>query len=74
MWDKLTDRARKVLKIAVDVAREKGSNYVGTEDILVAIVREGSSVAANVLRELGVSDKLESTVDNLLGRIPAEAQ
>lgn len=74
MWDKLTDRARKVLKIAMEVAREKGSTHVGTEDILVAMVREGTSVAANVLNELGVSNKLELTVDTLLGRVPVEQQ
>ncbi len=48
-----TPRAKKVLELSIDEARLHNHNYVGTEHLLLALIREGEGVAARVLRELG---------------------
>ncbi len=53
-----TPRAKKSLELAVDEAQNLGHNYVGTEHILLGLMREGEGLAAQILRSLGV-DKLE---------------
>jgi len=50
----LTQRARRVVELAVDEARRQGHQYVGTEHLLLGLVREGESVAARILEKLGV--------------------
>ena len=63
-----TPRAKRVLELAWDESRQLGHNYVGTEHILLGLIREGEGVAAQVLKNLGVD--LETTrkqVFNLLG-------
>src|SRR5205823_6188917 len=52
-----TPRAKRVLELAVDEARSLGHNYVGTEHLLLGLIREGEGVAAKVLLELGVDRK-----------------
>ena len=52
---KLTERAKSALNLAGKAAMEMGHNYIGTEHILVGLVREGGGVAAKVLRETGVT-------------------
>ncbi len=49
-----TPRAKKVLELSIDEARLHNHNYVGTEHLLLALIREGEGVAARVLGELGV--------------------
>jgi hypothetical protein len=50
----LTPRAKKVIELAVDEARRLNHNYIGTEHILLGVIREGEGVAAGVLASLGV--------------------
>lgn len=65
--ERLTDRARKVLSMAAVESQQLGHNYVGTEHILIAIVRAGG-VGANVLKNLDVDcDKLIVELKKTLG-------
>jgi ATP-dependent Clp protease ATP-binding subunit ClpC len=52
--DRFTERARKVLMLAQEEAKRLHHNYIGTEHLLLGLVKEGSGVAARVLRDLGV--------------------
>jgi ATP-dependent Clp protease ATP-binding subunit ClpC len=64
----LTPRAKKVLELANDEARRQGVNYVGTEHLLLGLIREGEGIAAQVLANMGVSaDKVRQQVAALLG-------
>lgn len=54
MFDRFTDRARKIMAIADQQARQWHHEYIGTEHILFALAKEGSGVGANVLMNLGV--------------------
>jgi ATP-dependent Clp protease ATP-binding subunit ClpA len=54
MSERFTDRARRVLRLANDESRRLNHHYIGTEHILLGIVSEGSSFAANVLMNLGI--------------------
>ena len=69
-----TPRAKRVLELAVEEARSLGHNYVGTEHLLLGLIREGEGVAAKVLLELGVDRKRvrEETL-KLLGGTPSAA-
>jgi ATP-dependent Clp protease ATP-binding subunit ClpC len=60
-------RVRKVLSLALDEAARQGSAYVRTEHILLAIVRDGGGVAANILDTFGVLGKVRSQVFELRG-------
>ena len=51
----LTPRAKKVIELSVDEARRLGHHYIGTEHLLLGLVREGEGIAAGVLESLGVS-------------------
>ncbi|MEY4036525.1 MAG: hypothetical protein RL715_744 [Chloroflexota bacterium] len=51
-FDRFTDRARKVLTLAQDEAQRFNHNYIGTEHLLLGLVREGEGVAAKVLENL----------------------
>lgn len=63
-----TPRAKKVLELSMDEARKLGHSYVGTEHILLGLIREGEGVAARVLNNLGVSlNKARQQVLQLLG-------
>ncbi len=76
MYERFTDRARKVMQLANDEARRFQHEYVGTEHILLGLVREGSGVAANVLKNLNVelrSIRLEVEKIVLSGPDPLEA-
>jgi ATP-dependent Clp protease ATP-binding subunit ClpC len=64
----ITPRAKKVIELANDEAMKWGVNYVGTEHILLGLVREGEGVAAQVLIDLGVTaDAIRKQVFSLLG-------
>jgi ATP-dependent Clp protease ATP-binding subunit ClpC len=63
-----TPRAKRVLELAVEEGRQMGHNYVGTEHILLGLIREGEGVAAQVLRNLGVElESVRQQVLSLLG-------
>ena len=63
-----TPRAKKVLELSWDEARQLGHNYIGTEHLLLGLIREGEGVAAKVLENLGVDlNKCRSNVIKLLG-------
>ncbi|MBE3599069.1 MAG: ATP-dependent Clp protease ATP-binding subunit [Limnochordaceae bacterium] len=63
-----TPRAKRVLELAFDEARQLGHTYIGTEHILLGLIREGEGVAAQVLRNMGADlDKVRRTVVELLG-------
>ncbi len=55
MFERFTDRARRVVVLAQDEARELGHNYIGTEHLLLGLLREGEGMAARALDELGIS-------------------
>src|SRR5262245_11580232 len=54
MWQRFTERARRVVFFAQEEAARLGENYVGTEHLLLGLVRESDSVAARILDQLGV--------------------
>ena len=54
-FDKFTERARQVLSLAQEEAQRFNHNYIGTEHLLLGLVREGEGIAAGVLESLGVS-------------------
>jgi ATP-dependent Clp protease ATP-binding subunit ClpC len=63
-----TPRAKKVLELSVEEAQSLGHNYIGTEHILLGLIREGEGVAAQVLRGMGVDDnQVRQRVIELLG-------
>ena len=67
--DKFTERARKVLQLAQEEAQRFNHNYIGTEHLLLGLVREGEGVAAKVLANLGVDlNKVRSAVEFIIGR------
>jgi ATP-dependent Clp protease ATP-binding subunit ClpA len=63
----LTPRAKKVIELAVDEARRLDHHYVGTEHLLLGLIREGEGMAAGVLESLGVNlEKVRSEVIKVL--------
>src|ERR1700752_612023 len=54
MYERFTDRARKVMQLANQEARRFNHEYIGTEHVLLGLVKEGSGVAANALKNLNV--------------------
>ena len=66
MFEKFTDKARKVMSLAQDEARNLGQMYVGTEHLLLALIKEGEGVAAQALAKLDITyDETLSTVRGL---------
>ncbi|KJS17231.1 MAG: Clp protease ClpX [Peptococcaceae bacterium BRH_c4b] len=71
----LTPRGKKVLELSVEEARSMGHKYVGTEHILLGLIREGEGIAARVLNELGADqNKLRQITLQLLGGPAQPAQ
>jgi len=69
MFERFTDRARRVVVLAQEEARLLNHNYIGTEHILLGLVHEGDGVAARALTQLGVSLKtVRSEVEEVIGR------
>ena len=63
-----TPRAKRVLELSWDEARQLGHNYIGTEHLLLGLIRDGEGVAARVLENLGVDlNKIRSNVVKMLG-------
>ncbi|MCQ9167141.1 ATP-dependent Clp protease ATP-binding subunit [Corynebacterium amycolatum] len=69
MFERFTDRARRVVVLAQDEARELNHNYIGTEHILLGLISEGDGVAAKALESMGISlDAVRSEVVDIIGR------
>src|SRR5687767_8449352 len=67
-FERFNDRAKRVLAIAQEEAIRLKHNYIGTEHLLLGLVREGESVAANVLNSLGVElSKVRTAVEFIIG-------
>src|SRR3989304_1108177 len=71
MFDRFTDRARKVMALAREEARRFNHEYIGTEHLLLGLLREQEGVAAQVLLNLGV--KLEDVREEVIGLLGSEA-
>ncbi len=68
-FNRFTDRARKVLSLAQEEAQRFQHNYIGTEHLLLGLIREGEGVGAKVLRNLGVDlQKAHDSVEFMIGR------
>ena len=75
MWQRFTERARKVVFYAQEEAQKFGEGYVSTEHLLLGLVREPDSVAARVLERTGVSlDRVRVEVEKQLPRGDARAE
>ena len=67
MFNKFTERARKVILLAKEEAKRFNHDYIGTEHILLGLIREGEGVAAAVLQKLGLSpEKIRLEVEKLV--------
>ena len=72
MFNRFTERARKVILLAKEEAKRFNHDYIGTEHIMLGLVREGEGVAAAVLASLGLSsDKVRMEVEKLVQPGPA---
>src|SRR5579884_1409075 len=68
-FDKFTERARRVLQLAQEEAQRFNHSYIGTEHLLLGLVREGDGIAARVLSNMGVQlPKVRSAVEFIIGR------
>src|SRR5579864_7723119 len=71
MYERFTDRARKVMQLANQEAQRLNHEYIGTEHILLGLVKEGSGVAANVLKNLDIDlRKIRLEVEKLVQSSP----
>jgi hypothetical protein len=69
MFERFTDRARRVVVLAQEEARMLGHNWVGTEHILLGLIHEGEGVAAKALELLGISlDAVRQRVEEIIGQ------
>ena len=69
MFERFTDRARRVVVLAQEEARMLNHNYIGTEHILLGLIHEGEGVAAKALESLGISlDAVRQQVEEIIGR------
>jgi ATP-dependent Clp protease ATP-binding subunit ClpC len=69
MFERFTDRARRVVVLAQEEARMLSHNYIGTEHILLGLIHEGEGVAAKALESLGISlEAVRSQVEEIIGQ------
>src|SRR3990170_4247315 len=69
MFERFTDRARRVVVLAQEEARMLNHSYIGTEHILLGLIHEGEGVAARALEAVGVSlDEVRGDVEEIIGR------
>lgn len=69
MFERFTDRARRVIVLAQEEARTLQHNYIGTEHLLLGLIREGEGVAAKALASKGVSlDDTRKQVEEMIGK------
>jgi ATP-dependent Clp protease ATP-binding subunit ClpA len=75
MFERFTDRTRRVLVLAQEEARMLNRDYVGTEHILVALIREGGGIAAQALQSLGITEEAaRQQVEEIVGRGQTDPQ
>ena len=68
MFERFTDRARRVVVLAQDEGRALNHNYIGTEHILLGLIQEGEGVAAKALESMGISlDAVRTEVKEIIG-------
>ena len=68
MFERFTDRARRVVVLAQEEAKLLNHNYIGTEHILLDLIHEGDGVAAKALEQLGISlDAVRAQVQDMIG-------
>ena len=71
MFERFTDRARRVIVLAQDEAKLLNHNYIGTEHILLGLIHEGEGVAAQALEQLGVTlEKVRAQLEEIIGHGP----
>ncbi len=69
MFERFTDRARRIVVLAQEEARRLNHNYIGTEHILLGLIRESGGVAARALESLGISlDAVRQQVGEIIGQ------
>ena len=69
MFERFTDRARRVIVLAQEEARMLNHNYIGTEHLLLGLIHEGEGVAAKVLESLGISlEDMRQQVEEIIGQ------
>src|SRR5207247_2361941 len=69
MFERFTDRARRVVVLAQEEARLLNHNYIGTEHILLGLIHDGEGVAAQALTSMGVSlEAVRSRVEDIIGK------
>jgi len=69
MFERFTDRARRVVVLAQEEARMLNHNYIGTEHILLGLIHEGEGVAAKALESLGIAlEGVRQQVEEIIGR------
>ncbi len=69
MFERFTDRARRVIVLAQDEAKLLNHNYIGTEHILLGLIHEGEGVAARALESLGISlEAVRQQVEDIIGQ------
>jgi len=69
MFERFTDRARRVVILAQDEARAMNHNYVGTEHLLLGLIHEGEGVAAKALGQMGITlDAARTQVEEIIGK------
>lgn len=69
MFERFTDRARRVIVLAQQEARDLNHNYIGTEHILLGLIQEGEGVAAKALESMGINlDDVRREVEEIIGR------
>ena len=72
MFDRFTDRAKKVMNLARQEAQRFNHEYLGTEHVLLGLVQEGSGVAANVLKNMGVDlARIRAEIEKLVKSGPS---
>ena len=68
MFERFTDRARRVIVLAQDEAKMLNHNYIGTEHILLGLIHEGEGVAAKALEQMGISlEAVREQVEEIIG-------
>src|SRR2546422_3530982 len=69
MFERFTDRARRVMVLAQEEARMLNHNYIGTEHLLLGLIHEGEGVAAMAMTSLGISlEAVRSQVEEIIGQ------
>ena len=69
MFERFTEKAIKVIMLAQEEARRLGHNFVGTEQILLGLIGEGTGIGPKVLKSMGVNLKDAGKVEKIIGQV-----